>query len=144
MSHRNRPGNNPNQNSGVTLREFRGEVFAGPLPPPSQLEAYERIHRGAADRIIRMAEDQSAHRRGLETGAFNTQAKLSLRGQVAAVVLAFVTVAASVYCASIGQTLVATTLGGSTLVSLATLFFRAFSTAKQKEEKEVTSVAKPQ
>nr|DAR22085.1 MAG TPA: putative membrane protein [Caudoviricetes sp.] len=40
--------------------------FSGPIPPPEILSGYEQIHPGFADRIISMAEKQSAHRQGLE------------------------------------------------------------------------------
>jgi len=42
------------------------EAFQGPLPPPETLEKYNRICPGAAERIIQMAEQQSAHRRAQE------------------------------------------------------------------------------
>ena len=40
--------------------------WSGPLPPPKVLEAYDRLVPGAAERIMKMAEQQSEHRRGLE------------------------------------------------------------------------------
>jgi uncharacterized membrane protein len=40
--------------------------FSGPLPPPEILAQYNEIVPGAAERILKMAEEQSAHRRGLE------------------------------------------------------------------------------
>jgi len=38
----------------------------GPIPPSEELANYDRIAPGAAERIIRMAEEQAAHRRELE------------------------------------------------------------------------------
>ncbi len=40
--------------------------FSGPLPPPEVFQKYELILPGSADRILKMAEDQSTHRRDLE------------------------------------------------------------------------------
>lgn len=40
--------------------------FSGPLPHPEDLAKYEQILPGAADRLIRMAEQQAAHRQNLE------------------------------------------------------------------------------
>ena len=45
--------------------ETRSEHY-GPLPPPSDLQEYDNVVPGAAERIIRMAENQSEHRRELE------------------------------------------------------------------------------
>lgn len=41
--------------------------FSGPLPPPEMLAQYEAVLSGGADRIVKMAEDQSSHRRRLES-----------------------------------------------------------------------------
>ena len=46
--------------------EINHEEFSGPLPHPGILAKYNEIVPGSADRIIKMAEDQSAHRRDLE------------------------------------------------------------------------------
>lgn len=44
----------------------RQNFFSGPLPHPTDLEHYNRIIPGAAERILTMAENQSKHRQGLE------------------------------------------------------------------------------
>lgn len=49
--------------------------YEGPLPPASELEQYERVCLGAADRIIVMAEQQAAHRRGLEQSVVRSNVK---------------------------------------------------------------------
>ncbi len=35
--------------------------FSGPLPPPEVFAKYEQILSGSADRILKMAENQSTH-----------------------------------------------------------------------------------
>lgn len=50
----------------VSLTRTHVERFVGPLPPPEILIKYEQAFRGAADRIIAMAENQSKHRQKLE------------------------------------------------------------------------------
>ena len=42
------------------------EAHSGPLPTPKQLAEYEQYCPGAADRIIRMAEEEALHRRSME------------------------------------------------------------------------------
>jgi len=37
-------------------------VRSAPLPHPSELEAYEGVLQGAAERIFAMTENQSSHR----------------------------------------------------------------------------------
>ena len=50
----------------VTSLIAKYESFKGPLPPPHLLAKYDQIQKGLADRIISMAERQSAHRQELE------------------------------------------------------------------------------
>ena len=52
-----------------TLPEkFRGRViesatyYKGPLPPPSMYGEYDRILPGAAERLLKITEDQTNHR----------------------------------------------------------------------------------
>lgn len=40
--------------------------YSGPLPQPADLQAYELVLPGAAERIMKQFEDQGAHRRELE------------------------------------------------------------------------------
>lgn len=51
---------------------FSAIQYSGPLPPAEQLQAYEEILPGAADRIIKMAEDQAFHRRTQEEKMVNS------------------------------------------------------------------------
>ncbi len=40
--------------------------YSGPIPPAEELQAYEQVIPGAADRIITMAEEEANHRRKME------------------------------------------------------------------------------
>lgn len=42
------------------------QLYQGPLPPPEQLEGFEKVHHGAAERIIRMAENEQNFRHEAE------------------------------------------------------------------------------
>lgn len=57
------------------------EYFHGPLPPPAQLEHYERTLTGAADRIFAIAEDQARHRRAIELRSLDLRFSAQARGQ---------------------------------------------------------------
>jgi uncharacterized membrane protein len=61
------PIGQPNGKKGEML--VRSETFvsfSGPLPPPEVFAKYEQILNGSADRILKMAENQSTHRQFLE------------------------------------------------------------------------------
>ena len=61
----------PGRQSGYG--DILGVQFAGPLPPPQILQGYEAACPGAANRIIELAEAQSAHRRMMEEKALDAQ-----------------------------------------------------------------------
>lgn len=63
----------------VVVEAIRSE-FSGPMPPPSILSGYEKILPGAADRILSMAEKQSAHRQKMEEKMIKTESRDSLLG----------------------------------------------------------------
>jgi uncharacterized membrane protein len=45
--------------------------FQGPVPPPDILAGYDNIHEGLADRIIALAEKETAHRHTMEEMTLN-------------------------------------------------------------------------
>ncbi len=65
------PANVPRDPKDPDLRKqisssMRMETFKGPIPPPAVLEAYESLVPGAAQRILKMAENQASHRQEIE------------------------------------------------------------------------------
>lgn len=46
--------------------------YSSPLPPAIEMEGYEKVCPGSADRILRMAEQQAKHRQNIETIAVKT------------------------------------------------------------------------
>ncbi len=69
------------------------EVFAGPLPHPAILNGYEQIEKGSADRIIKMAEQQSTHRQYIEKKIVDSNVTLEKIGIIFSLIvtLAFIT-----------------------------------------------------
>jgi uncharacterized membrane protein len=55
--------------SAASLSVYEESFFAGPLPPPEALARYEQICPGAAERILKMAEQQAVHRQAIEKAA---------------------------------------------------------------------------
>ena len=75
---------------------FQASLHAGPLPSPSVLADYERLVPGSAERIIVQFEEQSRHRRDLESLTVKTNSTAQLRGQVIGGVLALAAMLASI------------------------------------------------
>ena len=66
--------------SGVIEQEF-----SGPIPPPNIIAGYENVVPGAADRIIKMAEQQSSHRQSMEL----LETKAEIRDSLLGIIFAF-------------------------------------------------------
>ena len=78
-----------NENTAVIRKEIKAVVseFSGPLPPPSIIQGYENVIPGAAERILAMAEKQSAHRQFMERTMIQSDSRDSLLGIIAALLL---------------------------------------------------------
>ena len=71
---------NKNDLQQAVLQVMRAEMFTGPLPHPTHLKEYEAILPGAAERIMKMAEEQGKHRREIEKTVILSESKNSARG----------------------------------------------------------------
>jgi uncharacterized membrane protein len=79
--------------------------FSGPLPPPQLLKGYEEAFAGCAERVVAMAEKQSAHRQALEKAVVESNCKAQSRGQWFAFILALVVICGGVYLLAEGRSL---------------------------------------
>lgn len=86
------------------------QAYSGPLPPPDLLAGFEHSCPGAADRIIRMAEQEAGHRRAMEAIIVNAgaaeiekQFDESKRGQVFAAFITISAIVAGTYLAMNGH-----------------------------------------
>lgn len=95
---------------------------SGPIPAPETIESYDKIIPNGAERIMVMAEEQSAHRRKMEDSVISSQNKLSERGQVFAFILSIILIGTGVASFLTGHDGVAGTIFGVTIVGLVTVF----------------------
>jgi uncharacterized membrane protein len=91
-NNRNAPAPDGARQIGQIIREERHH-YQGPLPRPDDFAAYERVLRGAADRILRMAENQATHRQAMERRALSGDITKSMMGTV----LAYITFGGSMF-----------------------------------------------
>lgn len=116
----------------VTKSQYLVESYSGPLPPPEILARYEAITPGAADRIIAMAERQSAHRQELESSVIHGNLTAQRVGQRYGLIIGVLGISAAVILGVIGKELASSALGGGTVVSLVALFI----TGRLRQERE--------
>jgi len=78
----------PEEKRAAIIQTSLISQFSGPLPPPEELAKYDRILPGSADRIIRMAEQQSTHRQDLESVVIGANASNQKWGLICAFIVA--------------------------------------------------------
>ena len=110
------------------------QTFSGPLPPPSALAEYNNVVPGAAERIIKMAEEQGDHRRSLEKKALDTDSRNSFCGVIFAFMLGMTAIIMGGIVALRGQTLSGAFFGGSGLAALVGAFI--YGTRERRKERE--------
>lgn len=111
----------------------RSASFSGPLPPPNILKAYDEIIPNGAERIFKMAENQSSHRQNLESSVVKSNSRDSLLGIISAFIISIFTVAAGAFCITSGHPVAGTILGGAGLASIVGTFI--YGTRSEREER---------
>ncbi len=97
------------------------------------LEHYERILPGAAERIFKMAEDQSQHRRKLETKVIDTDTVNSRLGLVLGFLIGLAALGTSVWLVRLGNSISGVILAIGYITSLVGAFI--YSTERRKQER---------
>src|ERR1044071_9404016 len=111
---------------------------SAPLPDPSELAAYNQIIPNGADRILKMAEDQSAHRIAIERIVVTSQQNQAFCGQLFGLIIGLSGLGLATYAAISGQPWFGSVIGGATLATLVSAFLYTRHTQKrdlsQKQE----------
>ena len=109
----------PHSNSEII---HRAAAFAGPLPPPEILAGYERIHPGCADRIIAMAEANSAARIEMQKNTLLAKRQEVFVGQAFGLIIGVAGLISAVVLGIYGESTAASVVGGSTVLGLVAVF----------------------
>ncbi|MFW5895383.1 MAG: DUF2335 domain-containing protein [archaeon] len=107
--------------------------FSGPLPPPSILDEYNNVLDNGAERIMKMAENQSNHRIEMEKHAIKEELRQSKTGQNFGFILAIIGMIIAFLLAYLGHDTVAGIFGTTTIVGLVTIFV----IGKKRQDKEL-------
>lgn len=109
--------------------------FSGPIPHPELLRGYDSVVAGSADRILKMAENQQAHRINIEKTIVNSKTNESIRGQTWGGILVLLLIAATVILGLFGHDILAGTIGTTTILGIGTIFVLNKTTDKESEKK---------
>lgn len=126
--------NNVKDSAGVVSVSHVSRSFSGPLPSPEVLEHFDRVVPGSAERIIRMAEQQFAHRTELEKKVINSDIARSKWGQILGFIIAIVGLVVSAPIAIYGSAVAGGIIGVGTLASLVGVFMYGSKTRSSERE----------
>lgn len=117
---------------GGTLQITQAAAFSGPLPPPNVLQRYDEIIPNGADRIVAMAEKQSAHRIDLERTVIHGDSRRANWGVFCGFTLAVLVIVLSFILILYGHAVAGTILGTLDLVSLISVFIYGTTTRRRE------------
>lgn len=96
--------------------------YSGPLPKPDDFAKYESVQKGAADRILTMAEKQQEHRIECEKMIVSKNLRKDQQGQYIGALIALVCISASVALGLLGHDTLGGIIGGATLLGAIVVF----------------------
>lgn len=92
------------------------------VPPPEIIEGYLKFYPDAAKKFFQWAEDESTHRREMDTRLVNSRVEDSRRGMNYGLAVSFAGLALAGFATWMHEPWVAGVVGGGTLVALARAF----------------------
>ena len=92
--------------------------FQGPLPPPDMMKGYESVLPGAAERIMKMAENQSTHRMNMESKSM----RMKKAGQIFGFIITLFIIGLSFWLGIKGHDALAGVIGSTTVIALTVIF----------------------
>jgi uncharacterized membrane protein len=107
--------------------------FSGPLPPPGLLAQYNEIIPNGAERIVAMAEKQSAHRERLEARVIEGNVASQTRGSYFSFILALVAIVGGFWLIHEGRSASGLAAVITSVVGLVSVFF--YSKYEQRQER---------
>lgn len=122
----------PSPNITVTHQETS---FTGPIPPPEILARYSEVVPNGADRILRMAENQSNHRQEMESRYLRHEIVRSYMGVICGFFIGMTGILSSAYLVSQGHNIAGTILGGGSLGGLVTAFLKGYGSRREERER---------
>lgn len=115
--------------------------FSGPLPPPSMLEAYDKVVPGAAERILTMAESEAKHRHNIENSLIKAESREIHLGQIFALIIGLTAILSGTYAATHGAPLAGTLIGAGGVIGLVTVFILGRKAAAPESTAEEAKAA---
>lgn len=114
----------------------------GPIPCPGDIAEYNKHIPNGADRIMKMAEDQSRHRMEMEKLVISSQQRQGERGQVFGLIIGVVGLSIGAFVAIKGHDWVGGGIAGTSVISLVYAFVTGKKSQRRDLDKKAQSLPK--
>lgn len=118
--------------------QVQATAYQGPLPQPSDLEKYNVVVPGAAERIIAMAERQAGHRQSLEKTAITSEINQARLGTFCALIIGLFGLGIAGYTINSGHDAAGAAIGTTALASIVSSFI--YGSSKRRSERQEQSL----
>lgn len=115
--------------------------FSGPLPPPGLLAQYNDVIPNGAERLMVMAEKQSAHRESLEAKVVAGNVASQARGSHYAFIICLVTIIGGFVLIGMGKSIYGISAVIGSLATLAAVFVVAKRDQRKERVEKSTALA---
>lgn len=129
---RNRNQLSSSQPSAEIATVTQSVSFSGPLPHPALLAKYNEVIPNGAERIMAMAERQSAHRESLEAQVVAGNVASQARGSHYAFIICLVTIVGGFVLIGMGRSIIGVSAVIGSLATLAGVFIVAREESRRK------------
>jgi uncharacterized membrane protein len=129
----------PPETASITQLKTEFRHFSGPIPPPELLALYNNVVENGAERILAMAERQSAHRETIEAKVVAGNISAQRMGSAYAFILSLVAMAGGIWLIQGGKSVTGLSAILADLATLAGVFiYSRNKQAKERTEKATT------
>lgn len=136
----------PEEKQNAVSRAFRLVVkksHSGPLPDPESFEQYSRLIPNGADRLMKLVENQAAHRQTQESRMVYTHRHKTISGQWIAAALSILFGLAAYKLGMAGHDVLAGTIATSTIGGIIAVFVLGQLKKDDDEEEPPPNERKP-
>lgn len=127
---------NTARNEKTIVRRAAMQVYSGPIPSANELRKYEEVVPGAADRILKMAEEQSRHRRKMESEMLQASIRAERIGQILGFMIFLTALLAGIVLMGLGKDAIGLITSLGSLAAIIGLFIYSRNTGKTELNKK--------
>lgn len=126
--------NKPAKSNKQIINHAQAVSYSGPLPAPIDLQRYNEIVPGAAERLIKKFEEQTEHRIEIEKQVIKSDIERSRKGQAYGLIVSLFGLGVSLVLGIFGNPWASGIIGTTTLTGLASVFIYGSRTRKSERE----------